>query len=91
VVRLLLVPLLAVLIALLTPRRRPAPEPATASPEAPEAPIAASEAPALPAVTLATIGAELLELPAAELRRLAGTRRRLPKAQLIAAICAMPL
>lgn len=100
VVRLLLVPLLAGLIVLLTPRRRPAPQPVAVAPTAAsdEAPapctatVEAAPAEQVPApLSLATIGADLLALPAAELRRLAGTRRRLPKAQLIAAICAMPL
>ncbi len=91
VVRLLLVPVAALLVVLLTPQRRPAPQPAPASPEAPEAPISAPEAPALPAVSLASVAADLLVLPAAELRRLAGTRRRCSKHELTAMICAMPI
>lgn len=74
-VRLLLVPTIAVVVVLLTPRRRPAPQPA----------------PALPGVTLATIAAGLEALPAAELRALAGTRRRCSKHELTAMICAMPI
>lgn len=85
VVRLLLVPLLALAVVLLTPRRRPA------SPEAPAAPIAAPEAPALAVVSLASIGAELQALPAAELRAMAGTRRRCSKRELAAMVLAMPI
>lgn len=75
VVRILVVPAVALLLVLLTPRRRPAPRPA----------------PALPAVTLATIAAGLEALPAAELRSLAGTRRRCSKRELTGLICAMPI
>lgn len=85
VVRLLLVPLLALAVVLLTPRRR------SASPEPPAAPIAAPEAPALAVVSLATIGAELQALPAAELRAMAGTRRRCSKRELAAMVLAMPI
>lgn len=80
VLRLLVVPLLALVVVLLTPRRRPAPQPA---------PVASQ--PALPPVSLATIAAGLMELPAAQLRALAGTRRRCSKAELTALICAMPV
>ena len=75
--RLLLVPMVALLLVLLTPPRRPAPEAAPAAPEA--------------AVSLASLAAELQALPAAELRVMAGTRRRLPKRELTALICAMPI
>lgn len=77
--RTVLVPLAALVVVLLTPRR-PAPQPA---------PVAAQ--PVLPPVSLATIAAELQALPAAELRAMAGTRRRLPKRELTALICAMPV
>jgi hypothetical protein len=87
VLRAVLVPLIALAVVLLTPRR-PAPEPAApASDEAPAPAVATHEA----APTLADMAADLMELPATELRRLAGTRRRLPKAQLAALICAMPI
>jgi hypothetical protein len=82
--RLTLVPLLALVLVLLTPRRRPAPEPAPVAPE-PPAP-AAVEVP-----TLATIAADLMALPATQLQAMAGTRRRLAKRELAAMICAMPI
>jgi len=104
VVRLLVVPLVAVLIAALTPRRRPAP--GSSLEEAPAAArglvhednslrcshrsLQPSAAP--PTITpLAALAADLMALPAAELRRLAGTRSKLPKTELTARICAMPI
>ena len=87
IVRLVVVPLIALAVVLLTPRRRPAPQPAPIAPAVPAVPAE----PVLAPVSLGSLAAELLELPAVELRRLAGTRRRLPKAQLIQQICAMPL
>jgi len=76
IVRLVVVPLLALLVTLLAPRRRPAAEPAT---------------PMTPPPTLSSLAADLMALPAKQLMELAGTRRRLPKAQLIGMICAMPI
>ena len=75
IARLVAVPLLAVLVVLLQPRRRPA---AVAPPMAPPP-------------TLSSLAADLMALPAKRLMELAGTRRRLPKAQLVALICAMPI
>jgi hypothetical protein len=94
IARLLLVPLVAVLIVALTPRRRPAPQPAaTPAPAAEPAaePVPAPSA-APPTITpLAALAADLMAMPAAELRRLAGTRSKLPKTELTARICAMPI
>ena len=75
IVRLVAVPLVALLIVLLTPRRRPA----------------AVAPPTTPPPTLSSLAADLMALPAKRLMELAGTRRRLPKAQLVALICAMPI
>lgn len=83
----LLVPLLAVAVVLLTPRRRPAPEPAPIAPE--PAPVAAQ--PVLPAMTLASLAAELQALPAAELRQITGTRRKVAKVRMVEAWLAMPV
>ena len=82
--RLTLVPLVALVVVVLTPRRRPAPEPAPVAPE-PPAP-AAVEVP-----TLAGLAADLMALPATQLQAMAGTRRRLAKRELTAMICAMPI
>lgn len=86
--RALLVPLAAALLVLLTPRRRTAPQPAAAASDEAPAPIAAT---AEAAPTLAGLAESLLELPATQLRDMAGTRRRLPKRELTALICAMPI
>lgn len=85
--RLVLVPAIALVVVLVTPRRCPAPEPA---PMAPEPPAVAAE-PVLMPVTLAAIAAGLEALPAAELRAMAGTRRRLPKHALVAQLVALPI
>lgn len=88
VLRLLVLPTLALLLVLVMPRRRAARR--TFAEEAPAAPPAPAR-PVTPAPCLADLAADLLALPAAQLRELAGTRRRLPKRELAALICAMPL
>lgn len=115
VVRLVVVPLLALLVALLTPRRQ-----AQAQAQLQQAVKAerggdrrskktkrhaVANDPTTPAnghpkdrksrlirtLTLSDLAADLMALPAKRLMELAGTRRRLPKAQLVAMICAMPI
>lgn len=76
----LLVPVVALVVVVLTPRRRPAPEPA---------PVAAQ--PMLPPVSLATIAEGLLELPAAELRQITGCRRKVAKQRMVDTWLAMPV
>lgn len=87
VVRLLLVPLVGLIVALLLPRRRPAPQPAPVAPE--PAPVIAATVSRQPC--LADLAADLMALPAAELRAMDGTRRKASKHQLTALILAMPI
>lgn len=106
VVRTVLVPVVALLVVLLTPRRRPAPQPAAAvaeaaalpvaTPEAavaPEAPAVTTERPLAPVVvpTLADVAETLMALPARRLMEMAGTRRKASKQELVAMVCAMPI
>jgi hypothetical protein len=81
--RLLLVPMVAMALVLLTPPRRCAPQPELV---APAAAAGATQPP-----TLADVAADLMALPARQLQAMAGTRRRLAKAELTAMICAMPI
>jgi hypothetical protein len=106
VVRTLVVPVVALMVVMLTPRRRPAPQPAAvaaeaaplpvAAPEAavaPEAPAVTTERPLAPVVvpTLADVAADLMALPARRLMEMAGTRRKASKQALVAMVCAMPI
>jgi hypothetical protein len=84
VLRLLLVPLLAMLITLV--RHRPAP-----APEAPLQPTPEPAQPVLPPVSLATIAEELQALPAAHLRSITGCRRKVAKRVMLDAWLAMPI
>ena len=94
IARAVLVPLVALTVVLLTPRRRPAPQPIAPAPVAATVEATAPErvlACPAPAAPLAALAAELMELPAAELRRLAGTKSKLSKTELIARLVAMPI
>lgn len=78
IVRLLLVPAVAVVLVLAGWR--------PASPEARPEPAAAPEAP-----TLAGLAAELQVLPAVQLRQITGCRRRIAKRVMVEAWLAMPV
>lgn len=84
VIRSLLIPCLAVLIALV--RHRPAPTPPAALQPAP---VAAQ--PVLPPVSLAAIADDLLSLSAAQLRSVTGCRRKVAKKVMVEAWLAMPI
>lgn len=87
VLRTLVVPVLALLLVL---RRSPESHFWRVAPEPPAAPPTPA-LPATPAPCLADVAESLLALPARELMVMAGTRRRLPKRELTALICAMPI
>ena len=91
VVRLVLVPVLAWLWVL-THRRRPLVQQveATLPPRHVDGDPSVSPHPG-PTPTLAALAEELLALPAAELRNLAGTRRRCSKRETVALLLAMPI
>lgn len=63
--------------------------PAASAAAVPSPPVPAPHRPLRPVLT--DLADALMELPAAELRRLAGTRRRLPRRELAAMVCAMPI
>lgn len=72
--------LVLLLIRLARSSRQPSPRP-----------VAAAPAPAPWRHPLEALGAELVALPAAELRAVVGTRRRCAKAELVANWLAMPI
>ena len=84
VARLLLVPMVALVLVLLTPRCSC--PPGTLQ-EEPSRELPGGEQPP----TLADVAADLMALPATQLQAMAGTRRRLAKRELTAMICAMPI
>lgn len=88
VVRLLLVPVLAWLWVLTHRRRRPLVQQVEA-----HLPALVSSRPieVEPTLSLADLAEELLALPAAELRKLAGIRRRCSKRETVAMLLAMPI
>lgn len=86
IARLLLPPLLAVLIALVRHHRleQPAPPPCPpAQPPAPAMPVASS--------SLAALAEQLVQLPAAEVRALAGIRRKCSRAEAVAVLLHLPI
>lgn len=82
--------LIALAVLLTLARHRPipqAPQPARPAPAA----ASPAAAPAMPAPSLSGLAEALLGLPAAELRELAGIRRRCSKAEAVAQLLALPI
>jgi hypothetical protein len=91
IARTLLLPVLALVLVLLTPRRYEDASSCRPAGAAPPQPAPEPAQPVLPPVTLATIAEELQALPAAHLRSITGCRRKVAKRAMVDAWLAMPV